>query len=264
MRSVLRGSSAAQAVPYTPDALADLPRYVEPVASPEPPSGYGEDAVESVFGSVAEAGASAGAGEPARAGSGGRVHFDEVYAEQMAALREEARRDGFAAGHAEGMLAAEQAVAEMVAAAQERVCAEQDAWRMQAQATLSALAAAVEAFDARTAPELAEMTDSLAAAAYTLVEDLFARELAVASEPGVDAVSRALRLVPVDQPAVVRLNPTDHGALDPEWTAALSARVTLVADASVEGAGAVAEAGARRVDAQLSTALERVREALDQ
>jgi flagellar assembly protein FliH len=48
----------------------------------------------------------------------------------------------------------------------------------------------------------------------------------------------------------------------PHALAALPPSVTVVADDAVERAGAVAECGPRRVDAQLSTALARVRAAL--
>jgi flagellar assembly protein FliH len=260
-RTVLRGASAAQAVTFTPDALADLPVAVAAEAEPDSAEVVRVDA----FAVTAPTDQPSTpvvspVGETVRSST--RVHFDEVYAEQMAAMREEARREGFEAGHAEGMAAAEQAIAEMVAVAEQRAQAEQDAWRSQAHTSLAALAAAVEAFDSRTAPALEEMTDSLAGAAYTLVGDLFARELAVATEPGRDAVTRALTLVPADQPAVVRLHPDDHACLDPTWVAGLRETITLVPDATVEQAGAVAESGARRVDAQLSTALDRVREVL--
>lgn len=196
------------------------------------------------------------------AGSPARIHFDEVYAEQMAALRERTSREGFEAGHAEGMQAAAVAVAAIEAEAHARLQATHDAWTAQAQATLSALAVAADRLDARLAPDLTEMTGSLTEAAYTLVTDLLGRELAAATDPGRDAVDRALRLLPVDAPTVVRIHPADHALLDADWVDALPATVTLLADAAVEPAGALAESGARRVDAQVSAALLRVREVL--
>lgn len=276
-RAVLRGASAAQAVTFTPDALSDLPPIVAPVASDEDHGAVAAE-VDDAFSAVAlraeptltdvvaHGRATAATSTEVAAPDAGRarVSFDAVYAEQMDAMREQARREGFEAGRAEGMSAAQQVIDEMVAEERASVRAEQEAWRTRAQATLSALAASAADLDARTAPVMAEMTDSLADAAYTLVHDLFDRELAVAVEPGRDAVERALRLIPLDAPVVVRMNPADHAGLDPEWMALLDGRIALVADPAVEAAGAVAESGARRVDAQLSSALTRVREVLSQ
>lgn len=252
-RTVLRGATAAQAVTFTPDALTDLPVMpsgevltVNEAAHNDNVLGMGHDPASD-----------------APRSTRGRLHFDDVYAEQMAALREQANREGFEAGHAEGMSVAQQVIAEMVETMRLQVQDEQVAWREQAQATLAALAGSVAALDARTAPAFNEMTASLSEAAFTLVSDMLGRELALAADPTRDAVERALRLVPADAPAVVRLNPDDLAALDAEWVASLRATVTLLPDPSVERSGAVAESGARRVDAQLSTALARVQEALN-
>lgn len=256
-RTVLRGHAAAQAVTFSPGTLADLPAVdAAPSTAPTAAEAAGLSPTGPVASVEGEAAQSAGQ-------SSGPLRFDQVYAEQMALLREQAHAEGFDAGHAEGMAVAEQAVAEYVEAARVQMEAEQQAWRTQAQSALTALSAAAAALDARTAPALTEMTDSLAQAAFTLVSDLFDRELATAADPGREAVARALRLVPADEPVVVRLHPTDHAALDPDWVAGLRGTVTLVPDTAVEVAGAIAEAGPRRVDAQLSTALGRVREVLN-
>lgn len=264
-RTVLRGTSAAQAVTFTPEALADLPVPSVPTddatSATEPDRSGDAVAAPLTHGREAVA-ASTGAPVDAEGPSGGPLRFEQVYADQMAVLREQAQREGFEAGHAEGMAAAEQAVAEMVETARAQVQSEQAAWRTQAQSALTALSDAVAALDARTTPTLTEMTDSLSRAAYTLVEDLLGRELAAATDPAREAVERALRLVPADEPVVVRLHPDDHATLDTDWVAGLRGTVTLIADPAVETAGAIAEAGARRVDAQLSTALGRVREVL--
>ena len=94
------------------------------------------------------------------------------------------------------------------------------------------------------------------------VEDLLGRELAMADSPVLDAVRRALTLCPADAPVVVRVHPDDLGEIPEEAVAELPASVRLVADASVERAGAVAETGPRRIDAQLVAALERVQAVL--
>lgn len=230
-RSVLRGQHATNAVSFAQETLTGITSdAAAPVATP--------------------------------AGASARIHFDEVYAEQMAALRERSAREGFEAGYADGMQAAALAVADIEVEAQARLQAAHDEWATQAQAALSALAVAADRLDARLAPDLSEMTGSLTEAAYTLVADLLGRELASATDPGRDAVERALRLLPVDAPTVVRINPADHALLDVDWVGSLPATVTVLADAAVEPAGALAESGARRVDAQVSAALLRVREVL--
>ena len=85
---------------------------------------------------------------------------------------------------------------------------------------------------------------------------------AVATSPGLDALRRALTLCPSDVPIVVRLHPDDLAEVPAAALAQLPAAVTVLGDETVERAGALAEAGNQRVDAQLTTALERVLEVL--
>src|SRR3712207_9345439 len=94
----------------------------------------------------------------------------------------------------------------------------------------------------------------------TLLEDLLGRELELASSPDLDAVRRALTLCPADAPAVVRLHPDDLREVPEAALAELPGSVRVVADLSVERAGAIAETGSSRIDAQLGSALERVRD----
>jgi flagellar assembly protein FliH len=190
------------------------------------------------------------------------VNLSEVYAEQLARLREEARRAGWAAGHAEGLVAAEQVVAAAERAAAERLAAVQVRWERRLASATAAMGAAVERLDAVTAPVVDELRDSILDAVLLLVGDLLGRELAMASSPGLDALQRALTLCPSDVPVVVRLHPDDLAEVPPEALAQLPASVTVRPDDAVERAGALAEAGTQRVDAQLGPALERVREVL--
>ncbi|WP_324276115.1 FliH/SctL family protein [Blastococcus brunescens] len=80
--------------------------------------------------------------------------------------------------------------------------------------------------------------------------------------PVLDAVRRALALCPADAPAVVRVHPDDLGEIPAEALAELPDTVRVVADPAIERAGAVAETGPRRIDAQLGAALERVQAVL--
>ena len=107
--------------------------------------------------------------------------------------------------------------------------------------------------------------DALAAAALELAlgvaQEVLQRELAVAEQPGLDALRRALAPVRPDHAVVVRMNPADRAQLDPS---ALDGRtVTLVDDPSLARGEAVAETDDELVDATVSSALARVREVLN-
>jgi flagellar assembly protein FliH len=95
--------------------------------------------------------------------------------------------------------------------------------------------------------------------AFALVETLLGRELALAANPGRDAVTRVLALDEGLSPATVRLNPVDVAALD---ALDLGRVLNVVADPGVEPGGALVEVGRASLDGQLGPALERVRQIL--
>jgi flagellar assembly protein FliH len=223
-----------------------LPGPVDATRVPTPPSTTSGNVLDADSASAARVG----------------LRLGEVYAEQLARLREEARREGWAAGHAEGLVAAEQVVRAAEQAAEERLAAVQIRWERRLATATAAMGAAAERLDATAAPVVDELRDSILDSLVILVGDLLGRELAMASSPGLDAMRRALTLCPSDVPVVVRLHPDDLAEVPAEALAGLPASVTVVADEAVERAGALAEAGTQRVDAQLSAALERVREVL--
>ena len=84
------------------------------------------------------------------------------------------------------------------------------------------------------------------------------RELAVSTDPGADAIARALALVPGDSPVTVRLHPDDVRVLGEVSHLAQGRELVVVADPAVERGGCVAEAAGRQVDAQVGPALARV------
>lgn len=186
----------------------------------------------------------------------------DVYAEELARLREHARQEGFTAGHAEGSLAAGAVVAEAERVAQARLNEVQARWERRMVSATAALGAAVVQLDQAALPVAEDVRDSVITIVVTLVEDLLCRELALADSPVMDAVRRALTLCPADAPSVVRLHPDDLAELPAEALAGLPDTVRVVGDLAVERAGAVAETGSTRVDAQLGAALERVRAVL--
>ena len=250
---LLRGASARAATPYRQAAGVPLAPPVQqvpaPRAEPEP------EVVErrTTLRRAADVPVPNGRGVLRRG---------DVYAEELARLREHAHREGFAAGHAEGVSAAAGSLAELEQAAQDRLADAQNRWERRLVSATAALGAAVTQLEQAATPVADELREEILRSVLVLVEDLLGRELATVDTAGVDALRRALTLLPTDAPSVVRLHPDDLAEVPADALAALPASVTVVGDLSVERAGAVAESGVQRVDARLSSALARVREAL--
>jgi flagellar assembly protein FliH len=165
------------------------------------------------------------------------------------------RRDGYREGFEDGC-------------AQGRTLAVEEAAQTRAHDTarartaLDALAGAVRAAHEADLRMRAEIQAAAPKLAFALLEELMARELWLATNPGREAVARVLALDEGTQPATIRMNPRDIETLG-DIDATLSTReVTLVADANVEPGGAVVDIGKGTLDGQLSTALERVRDVL--
>ncbi|MDA8184548.1 MAG: FliH/SctL family protein, partial [Actinomycetota bacterium] len=171
---------------------------------------------------------------------------------------EEARSDGYAAGYAAGYA---QGVAEARASAEER----RVDLVARAAAALEEVAGAVAA---GRASALAIAQQDTAELAFELTRTLVGHELALATSPGMDAVRRALDLAPSGVDLFVHLHPDEAAMLPdletlPEVVRHLQGcRVTVVPDALVERGGCVIEAGACRIDAQIGSAMERVRRVL--
>ncbi|NEK85544.1 flagellar assembly protein FliH [Blastococcus saxobsidens] len=196
--------------------------------------------------------------------AGGRPSFrlGDVYAEELERLRARAHAEGFAAGHAEGLIAADAVVAEAERAAERRLAEVQARWERRLVSATAALGAAARQLEETAAPVADDIRDSIIGTVQTLLEDLLGRELQLAQDPAMDAVRRALTFCPVDAPAVVRLHPDDLAEVPAEALAEIPGSVRVVADPSVERAGAIAESGPRRIDAQLGSALARVQAVL--
>jgi flagellar assembly protein FliH len=200
---------------------------------------------------------------PVTTGSGGTsFRLGDVYAEELERLRRHAHAEGYAAGHAEGMTAAAAVVAETERVAAERLAEVQARWERRTASAVAALGAATTRLDEAATPVAEEIRETILGTVLTLVEDLLGRELALADSPVLDAVRRALTLCPADAPAVVRVHPDDLAEIPADALSALPETVNVVADAGIERTGAVAETGSRRIDAQLTAALERVQAVL--
>jgi len=99
--------------------------------------------------------------------------------------------------------------------------------------------------------------------AFELAEALVGRAVSLDASLTVDALKRALALVPRGEDLVVRLHPGDALTTDEVQDLVKDASVKVVADPDVEAGGCVVEAGPCRIDAQLGPALTRARALID-
>lgn len=165
----------------------------------------------------------------------------------LQAMLDDARREGREEGYRAAMEEMTTAEATGRAAQMRRV-------------TDSLVAAADGVHDART--RLVEMGASEAAElAYELAEAFLQRELAV-GHPAVEAVTRALHLVPEGHDVLVRLHPGDVISADELKALVPDAAVKVVEDPRVDPGGCIVVAGPCRIDTQIGSALERARRVL--
>ena len=252
--ALLRGPSAAQAASYS-----ELMRQT--VAAPRPPGDDAPVPIEREQVVERRTTVRRAADQPVDS-TRPTFRLGDVYAEELARLRERAHAEGYAAGFAEGSAAAGEVVAQAEREARDHLAEVQARWERRLVSATAAVGAAVRALEEATVPVAEEVRDSVLGAVTTLVEDLLGRELVLATDPGLDAVRRALTLCPVDAPVVVRLHPDDLAEIPPGALTALPETVSVIGDERVERAGAVAETGSQRIDAQIGAALERVQAVL--
>jgi flagellar assembly protein FliH len=125
---------------------------------------------------------------------------------------------------------------------------------------MAALDAAVDQLHTRLGEAVGALSEQAVAVALELTEAILAREVATATDPGGDALRRAMALVDPHVAVTVRMHPEDRATLDP---VALEGRaVAVVDDPALARGDAVAETEDTLVDATVSAALERVREVL--
>jgi flagellar assembly protein FliH len=179
--------------------------------------------------------------------------------------RAAAQAQGYAAGWAEGRRRATETATEL----ETRLLADAAEARAAAVAEQQRLVDALTTAAARCADDFDQRYDVLAGRALDLAlqiaEEVLQRELAVAHEPGLDAIRRAL--APLDRRAevTVRMHPADRAALDEsvlEQLAGEGRAVTLVDDPGLSRGDAVAETDHSLVDATIAGAMTRVREVL--
>lgn len=165
---------------------------------------------------------------------------------------------GFSAGYAAGARAAAVDAAEQRAtllAEHER--AEQERTRRHAEA-VAALSRAADGLRAVRAPVLVDALGTVHAAALELAVALLGAELSDASAAARAALARVLAADELPDDVTVRLHPRDAAAL--ELPADVTVRV--VADPALSPGDAVAEHADGYLDARLTAAVERARDAL--
>ena len=172
---------------------------------------------EAAAASAVDAGSDLRSGTWTRLGAGS-VRGDEVTERSLAGLAGKAERaaraQGYAAGWAEGRRRATESAADLLAE-RGRV---QDAEHQQVVAGQRAAATALATALDQVAEALADTQEVLASHAVEMALQIAAavlqREVLTATDPGADALVRALVSVPPAVPVTVRINPADQAVLD--------------------------------------------------
>lgn len=165
--------------------------------------------------------------------------------------RDEARREGYEHGYAEGLA---KAAIEAASMREEQIIRIDNA--------VSSLLSAVSTLVGAQKEFMDEIQFAAPKLAFSLVEQLLGRELELSKNPGREAVIRALSFDDSDARARVRLNPVDLETIGDIADLTQIREVELIADPLIEVGGAIAEIDDSVFDARLSTALERVRQAI--
>lgn len=168
---------------------------------------------------------------------------------------EEGRAAGFDAGFRAGHLAG----LEAARAEQDQVTADH---RARLASVLSSADSAVADALTRIGEAMETGARATVRAAFAIAEAVVGRELAIAADPGRDAVARALALAPDGVEVSLHLHPQDAASLVDDDL--LPRRgVTVVADPTLRPGDCVGTAGWTTIDARIGTALDRVRAVLE-
>jgi flagellar assembly protein FliH len=189
-----------------------------------------------------------------------RMAFPALRDTDRAAAEARGVAQGHAAGYAAGLRAAAAEIAERDARRDAELTAAVRAAEARTERALAALTAATRALDERALPLISEAEESIVTLAVQLAEALVGQELSVAEAAARLAVERVLAVAGPDSVRAVRLNPDDLAALDENVRR--RSRLTFVADPGLGSGDAVADLVDGFLDARVSTAMNRVREAL--
>lgn len=175
----------------------------------------------------------------------------DAEADVLQVRQAQAVNQGYEEGYAEGMAQA--------AADAERARSEESKRVESALAGLTKAIAEMRDADLHLRNEIQKSAPRLA---FALVEQLLARELELAINPGREAIVRILALDDGTLPATVRMNPVDVDKLGEIADLGLNREVIVLADPKVHIGGALVEIGNATLDGQIDTAMERVKKIL--
>lgn len=169
----------------------------------------------------------------------------------LQSIRDEAEQEGHRAGYEAGLAAARAEADQIRAQAEQRYAA-----------VLAALEDAAAQLHTRQVRALDHVADQTALLALRIAEIVLQREVSTSVDPGMDAIARAMGLVPEDGTVRVRLNPADLATLGDVDGVLPGRQVELIGDPAISSGGCVIAVGATRIDAQIPAALGRVAEVL--
>lgn len=228
-RTILRGERTTTIDLHTFAAVDDLPR-----PSLDRPVETGDARVDAIRGAAWDEGVARGVA------AGRQQGYDAGRHEGF----EEGRRDGFEAGVRDAHAAAEAAVVARVASA------------------LDALDEGHSALLHQDSVALADIEREVVDLALGLAAAIVGHEVAASTDPGADALRRALQLAPSRGAAVARLAPADVERLADHAAIAPGRSVEVVADPTVASGGCIVDVGSTSIDASIEGALERARAVL--
>ena len=154
----------------------------------------------------------------------------------------------------------QQALAEMEHLVEQHRRARLDA--EQAGRSLNAAALQLRLMDQET---LADLEQQVVALALALAQEILGREVRAFDDVAISSAMKAMSLTPDRGPCVLRVHPHDRAAVVGYVSAADQRQdVEVVADPGVERGGCLAVAGPLLVDAQITSAIARIAEALGQ
>lgn len=183
-----------------------------------------------------------------------------------AAFDEAAGREGFGAGRLDdARLEAARAEAHAAGFAEGRAAALAEAEAMRSAAVEAAGRALAEAAGTAAtsrAVVVTEVADDAVELTYALARTILGDEAIATSLPAREVVARALALAPDGEDLVVRVPPSCELTAADLVGLCDTARISILTDAAIRPGGCVVEAGACRIDTQISSALERVRTVL--
>jgi flagellar assembly protein FliH len=127
---------------------------------------------------------------------------------------------------------------------------------------LAALAQAADGFDERQTVAIADVEDAIISAAFEIAQSVVQHELLSMTEPGAEAIARAMQLAPARGELVVRMNPQDVETLNTTNFSSTTRTVLIAPDQTIELGGCIVDAGNTQIDARFSAVFANVRSAL--